>query len=187
MVLTARQTEAMAAADSAPIATPRLRLIPLPADAVRGLLGGDRVGASALLGLSLPAEFPAGPADVFLQVQPRRMEEDPGGRGWCVRAMLRVEDSAVIGHCGFHGPPKAVGHAEIGYTVFQKFRSRGYATEAAQGLIQWARHTGEQKVFASVAPTNGPSLAVLNKLGFRHVGEQMDEIDGKELVFELGL
>jgi len=77
--------------------------------------------------------------------------------------------------------------AEIGYTVFEKFRLRGYATEAAKALIQWARHTGERSVFASVAPTNGPSLAVLNRLGFRHVGEQMDEIDGKELVFELGL
>jgi len=93
----------------------------------------------------------------------------------------------VIGHCGFHGPPKAVGRAEIGYTVFQKFRSRGYATEAAQGLIEWARLTGERKVFASVAPTNGPLLAVMNKLGFRHIGDQMDEIDGKELVFELAL
>jgi len=37
-----------------------------------------------------------------------------------------------------------------------------------------------------VAPTNGPSLAVLNRLGFRHIGEQMDEIDGRELIFELG-
>ena len=115
------------------------------------------------------------------------MEDDPGGRDWCIRAMVRGEDSAVIGHCGFHGPPKAVGRAEIGYTVFQKFRSRGYATEAAQGLIAWARLTGERKVFASVAPTNAASLAVMNKLGFRHIGDQMDEIDGKELVFELAL
>ena len=177
----------MMAADPAPIVCPRLRLLLVPADAVRGLLGGDRAGASGLLGLSLPPEFPAGPDDVFLQVQLRRMEEDPGGRGWCLRAMVREEDSAVIGYCGFHGPPKAVGRAEIGYTVFQKFRSRGYATEAAQGLIQWARHNCERKVFASVAPSNGPSVAVLTKLGFRHIGEQMDEIDGKELVFALAL
>jgi hypothetical protein len=26
-----------------------------------------------------------------------------------------------------------------------------------------------------------------HKLGFRHIGEQMHEIDGKELVFEVGL
>jgi RimJ/RimL family protein N-acetyltransferase len=173
--------------DPAPIVTARLRLVALTPDAVRGLLGGDRASASRLLGLSLPEEFPAGPDDVFLRVQLRRMEEDPGGRGWCVRAMVRKEDSTVIGSCGFHGPPKAVGRAEIGYTVFKRFRSRGYATEAAQGLIEWARHTGERTIFASVAPTNGPSLAVLKRLGFRHIGEQMDEIDGRELVFELGL
>jgi RimJ/RimL family protein N-acetyltransferase len=173
--------------DPEPIVTARLRLIALPPEAVRGLLGGDRASASRVLGLSLPEAFPAGPDDGFLQVQLRRMEEDPGGRGWCVRAMVRKEDSTVIGSCGFHGPPKAVGRAEIGYTVFQRFRSRGYATEAAQGLIEWARHTGERTIFASAVPTNGPSLAVLHRLGFRHTGEQMDEIDGRELVFELGL
>ena len=79
----------MAATDPTAIITPRLRLVPLPPD--------------------------ARPDDVFLQVPLRRMEEDPGGRGWCVRAMVRVEDSAVVGHCGFHGPPMAVGRAEIGY------------------------------------------------------------------------
>jgi RimJ/RimL family protein N-acetyltransferase len=173
--------------DPAPIVTARLRLIALPPGAVRRLLGGDRAGASGVLGLSLPEEFPAGRDDGFLQVQLRQMEADPGGRGWCVRAMVRKGDSTVIGSCGFHGPPKAVGRAEIGYTVFQTFRSRGYATEAADALIEWARHTGERTIFASVAPTNGPSIAVLKKLGFRHVGEQMDEIEGRELVFELSL
>jgi len=37
------------------------------------------------------------------------------------------------------------------------------------------------------ASSPDPVGTTLNKLGFRHVGEQMDEIDGKELVFELGL
>jgi RimJ/RimL family protein N-acetyltransferase len=40
-------------------------------------------------------------------------------------------------------------------------------------------------VFASVAPANLASLAVVRKVGFVQTGVQMDEIDGQELVFEV--
>jgi RimJ/RimL family protein N-acetyltransferase len=39
-------------------------------------------------------------------------------------------------------------------------------------------------VIASVSPENAPSLAVIRKLGFEQTGEQWDEEDGLELVFE---
>ena len=38
---------------------------------------------------------------------------------------------------------------------------------------------------ASISPDNAASLATLAKFPFIHVGDQMDEIDGLELVFEL--
>lgn len=37
---------------------------------------------------------------------------------------------------------------------------------------------------ASIAPDNVASRAMLQQLGFVHVGEQLDEDDGLELVFE---
>ena len=37
---------------------------------------------------------------------------------------------------------------------------------------------------ASVSPHNTPSLALIRVFGFRRVGEQIDEIDGLEWVFE---
>ena len=37
---------------------------------------------------------------------------------------------------------------------------------------------------ASIAPDNAPSLRIAERLGLRRVGEQIDEIDGLELVFE---
>jgi RimJ/RimL family protein N-acetyltransferase len=40
-------------------------------------------------------------------------------------------------------------------------------------------------VFASVAPANLASLAVVHKVGFVQAGVQMDEIDGEQLVFEV--
>lgn len=97
------------------------------------------------------------------------------------------DDGEVVGHCGFHGPPAAVGRAEVGYTVFAAHRRRGYASEAVGALVEWAQRQAERTVFASVAPDNTASLAVVRKLGFVQTGTQIDAEDGEELVFELAL
>jgi RimJ/RimL family protein N-acetyltransferase len=97
----------------------------------------------------------------------------------------------MIGHAGFHGQPGVNGKqdpeaVELGYTIFEPHRGRGYATEAARALMDWAAtEKGIRRFIASVAPTNDPSLAIVKKLGFVHTGEQWDEEDGLELVFEL--
>jgi RimJ/RimL family protein N-acetyltransferase len=52
--------------------------------------------------------------------------------------------------------------------------------------MDWAHEEkGIGRFIASVAPTNDPSLAIVRKLGFVQTGEQWDEEDGLELVFEL--
>jgi RimJ/RimL family protein N-acetyltransferase len=80
------------------------------------------------------------------------------------------------------------GRVEIGYDVVAGRRRRGYAREAIVGLAAWAFTTGRARVcVASVSPDNAPSLALVDSLGFRQVGEQIDEIDGLELVFECPL
>ena len=84
--------------------------------------------------------------------------------------------------------PNDNGAAELGYTVYPKFRRRGYATEATQGLMDWAlRQQRVERFLVSISPDNDPSLAMAVKLGFRQIGEQMDEKDGLELVHELVL
>ena len=60
-----------------------------------------------------------------------------------------------------------------------------YATEAAAALMGWAEGQGVRRFVVSVAPGNEPSLAIVRKLGFVQTGEQWDEEDGLELVFEL--
>lgn len=101
--------------------------------------------------------------------------------------VLRDPARQFAGHIGFHVGPDAEGSVEVGYTVFPVFRGMGVATEATLGLIAWAREQGVQKVIASIAPTNTPSLRVAEKLGFVQTGTQWDEEDGEELVFELRL
>jgi len=47
-----------------------------------------------------------------------------------------------------------------------------------------AAERGARVLRASVAPQNAPSLALVQGAGFVHVGVEMDEIDGLELVYE---
>lgn len=101
--------------------------------------------------------------------------------------MLRVPARIMVGYTNFHGPPGVndlgrPGAAEVGYTVFAPYRGRGIATEVARGLLDWAaREHGVHEFISGVAPDNGPSLRVNEKLGFVPTG---DIVDG-ERIFEL--
>lgn len=168
------------------IRTPRLSLVLLHTETLAALLAHDLDRASYLQGLDLPEDsfsFDGGD-DPFFRVQLERHRSHPDGRSWCARVMVGEQDE-VLGHCGFHGPPEAVGRAEIGYTVMPAHRGKGYASEAAMALVGWAWQQGEETVYASVSPHNAASLAVVRKLGFVQTGVQMDEIDGEELVFQI--
>jgi RimJ/RimL family protein N-acetyltransferase len=166
------------------LSTRRLELIPLSPEAVELLIQGDRAGAMQTLGVTFPQEFPtSGERDGFLPIQLQRMQEAPERRDWLARLMVSGNDGSAIGHCGFHGPPEIIGRAEIGYTVFTPYRGQGYAKEAASALVEWAFSQGESEVYASVAPGNAPSLAVVRGVGFIETGTQIDEVDGLELVF----
>ena len=167
------------------IHTYRLGLEPLDPDVIRLIIAGDRPAAERHAAHTFPPEFPtADDLDGFLPIQLKRMEAEPNRRGWMARLMV-THDGEFVGHCGFHGPPDVIGRAEIGYTVFTPFRGRGYAQEAAAALTGWAFDQGEDRVYASVSPTNAPSLAVIRRLGFAQVGTQEDEVDGLELVFAI--
>jgi RimJ/RimL family protein N-acetyltransferase len=99
--------------------------------------------------------------------------------------VLREGGRVMAGHIGFHGPPTD-GSLELGYTVFPKYRRQGLAMEAAQAMMDWAAGQAEIRRFVlSIGPSNEASLAMAEKLGFTQVGEQMDEVDGLEYVFEL--
>jgi ribosomal-protein-alanine N-acetyltransferase len=171
--------------DVRPIRTRRLELVAFEPQAIRYLIACDRAAAETAQGLTLPDEFPTeDELHGFLPIQLKRMEAEPDKRSWMARLIL-TETKEVAGHCGFHGPPKTIGRAEIGYTVFNKFRGQGFAKEAARALAEWAFEQGEAVVYASVSPNNAPSLAVVKSLGFQQIGVQEDEVDGLELVFTL--
>jgi [ribosomal protein S5]-alanine N-acetyltransferase len=171
------------------ISAARLDLVSLSADAVEAFLESRRDEAAALIGASVPDGWPDEEDEGFLRLRLAQMREKPEIQQWLVRALVLREEATMAGHGGFHGPPGVHGLAsdavELGYTVFPPYRGRGLATETARALMDWARAQGVRSFVASVAPGNDPSLAIVRKLGFVQTGEQWDEEDGLELVFEL--
>jgi RimJ/RimL family protein N-acetyltransferase len=152
---------------------------------IMALLRGDRERAGHEIDAHVPADF-VGNHENVLRMRLGQMQQDRTCQPWLLRAMITREGPRqVIGRIGFHGPPEEDRRVEIGYTVFPAHRGQGFATEACRALFAWAHEEhGITRFRASVSPGNGPSLAVVRKLGFRRTGVQWDEIDGEELVFE---
>jgi RimJ/RimL family protein N-acetyltransferase len=164
------------------ITTERLDLATLPPTLLRLIAHGDLAGLASALRAPIPAGWTDGiPASLRLA----QLEADPSEEPWLVRAMVLRSPRRLVGSIGFHQPPDPNGRVEIGYDVVASERRNGYAREAIHGLTAWAAGTGRAHVcVASISPDNTPSLALIRSLGFRQVGEQIDEVDGLELVFE---
>lgn len=176
----------------AAVTSTRLELVSMSPAFLEALLDGRREEAVALLGAELPDDWPDQHDEGFLRIRLGQMLRDHQTQQWSVRAVvLPGALRRMIGHAGFHGAPgvngpQRPGALEIGYTIFSSLRGQGYATEAAAALMAWAAGEHDIRRFiASVAPGNEPSLAIVRKLGFVQTGDQWDEEDGLELVFEL--
>jgi len=90
----------------------------------------------------------------------------------------------IVGFCSFKGPP-ADGVVEIAYGIAPDEQGKGYATEAAQALVAFARTFPEVKVIRAHTLADGAaSKRVLEKCGFHCVGEVVDPEDGPVLRFE---
>ena len=166
------------------IITDRLRLVPFLPETIEALIARDLDRARSLQGLDVTEEFLESLENEFLALQLDSVRAHPVDGGWFVRAVVRAQDAAVIGHCGFHGPPEVVGRAEIGYNILPPYRGISFATEAARGLVEWANQQGSEVVFAVALATNHASIRVAEKTGFRQTGVRIHEVNGEEYVFE---
>ena len=94
-------------------------------------------------------------------------------------AVVHRETEAVVGTCGFKGPPGSDEVVEIAYGVAPACQGKGYATEAAEALVAYAFGTGQVRVVrAHTFSQANASTRVLTRCGFRAVGEVHDPEDG---------
>ncbi len=90
------------------------------------------------------------------------------------------ETRTVIGAASFKGPPDTNGMVEIAYGIVPSFEGRGYATEAARALIDFAQKNGQvRQIIAHTMPEPNASTRVLEKCGFTFAGEVIDPEDGR--------
>jgi RimJ/RimL family protein N-acetyltransferase len=127
-----------------------------------------------VLGVALHREWPQ--ADL-LDVLPLQAAIEPDEERLGVWVMIERESATVVGDIGFLGAPGTDGSIEIGYSVIPDRRGRGYATEAARALVDWAlRQPGVTTVVAGCDNSNVPSIRTLERLGFMRTGEAAGQI-----------
>jgi len=163
--------------------SPRLALIALPGPVIEDVIRHGRQAFREHVGVDYPPEWPSESRHVL----ELRRDQIRGGTDhrWLIRAAITRTHPVMIGRVGFHAPPDANGVVEIGYEIDARHRRQGYGLECATHMIHCAEQLGcVSAIQASIAPDNEPSLRMAERLGFRRIGEQIDEIDGLEYVFE---
>src|ERR1700675_3728684 len=108
--------------NAAPIETRRLRLVPKTLAEVRAQIDAMNADQRAELSPGWLAQLKGTSVDL-----------------WTLGfAIVDPGTDAVVGACGFKGPPGADGIVEIAYGVTPDQQGKGYATEAAEALVAYA-------------------------------------------------
>ncbi|KAM3452375.1 hypothetical protein NHJ6243_009380 [Beauveria neobassiana] len=128
-----------------------------------------------------------------------QIRTDPDDAVWVTRLLLVVDAQTdggggssgvvVVGRAGFHGPPDHQrGMVEVGYAIDPAHRRRGHARAALRIMLDVAAGDARVRVVrASISPGNAASEAVVKRCGFEEVGEQWDEEDGLEKIWEVAV
>ena len=163
----------------------QIRFVELSGTTMAALLANDLATARAESGVDLDEVFVTERAKWLWNLRLTQVEADPKAAAWITRAVVAEPDGVVIGYAGYHGPPDDRGMVEVGYTVDPGHRRRGYATAILAALLERAAAEPDVAVVrASISPDNVASLATIARFGFTQIGDQWDEEDGLELLFE---
>lgn len=167
---------------------PRVRIVRLSPDALAALAEGDLAIADALAPVPLSAWLVSDERIGTWRMRARQAVESPEDLPWITGIVVDEATGDTVGAGGFHGAPDERGMVEAGYGVDPAFRRRGYARAVLESLIDDARRDPAVTVLRlTISPDNGPSLALAAQYPFVEVGEQWDEEDGLETIYELGV
>lgn len=156
---------------SADLFTDSLRLVPGSRDEVLAWIEGMSPSDRAHVSPEWLARVRASPS------------ADPWLHGFTIKSRAT---EAVVGSCGYKGPPDADQMVEIAYGIQPEFQGLGYATESARALSTFAFRSGQVRIVrAHTLPEENASTRVLTKCGFERVGEVVDPEDGLVWRWEL--
>lgn len=97
-------------------------------------------------------------------------------------AVERKVDRDVIGYCGLIDSGRGSdGEPELAFELLRRVWREGYATEASLAVLDWARSSGYERVWATVWEWNIASRRVLAKVGFTEERKELDAVYGNNL------
>ena len=168
------------------ISTPRLELHHIPVDGLISLFD-DKDDVLAIAGRNFTnphGQLVVEPGPLGWRVP--QVKINPEVNKWFVRFIVLKETREVIGSTSFHSAPDGEGMIEIGLGIEEKFWGQGFAKEALLGMWRWVvDQPGVKTLRYTVSPTNIASIKVIEYFGFSHMGQQIDEIDGPEDIYEM--
>jgi len=165
-----------------PRSAQRVRVVHLPAAAFRALADGDLAAANMVSPVPLTEYFVSPEWRGTWRRRSEQVAQDPASAAWVTGVIWDEQAQAAVGRAGYHGS----GMVEIGYAVDPACRRRGYARAALEALLQRAAREPQVKVVrVTISPDNTASNALASQYGFAKVGEQWDEEDGLEIIYEV--
>jgi len=115
-----------------------------------------------------------------------RIRQNPEYAKYLLRVAVLKDNPIIIASAGFHDAPDNDGMIEIGFGVDKKYQGRGFGQELLHGMWSWVVNDPLVKTLRyTVSPDNLISQHIIKKLGFKHNGQQIDEVDGPEDIYEL--
>jgi len=168
--------------------TPRVEIVQLDAAALRGLRDGDQEVAERTSPVPL-SPYLAGPeCRRVWEIRATQVVADPSSAAWVTGVVWDPERGVAVGRAGFHGPPDDDGMVEVGYSIDPQFRRQGYARAALRALLARAEaDPAVHTVRATISPDNVASRDLVLAHGLVEVGEQVDDEDGLEIVYEVAV
>jgi RimJ/RimL family protein N-acetyltransferase len=114
-----------------------------------------------------------------------KFQASPYRDPWVHGFNLVLDDGTYVGMGSFKGPP-VNGMVEIAYAVVPEHQRKGFATDAARLMVEYAFESPEVRtVCAHTLPDGIASQRVLGKSGFRKTGEVVDPEDGLVWRYEI--
>ena len=163
-----------------------VRIVHLTLPVFRALADGDVAAANAVSPVPLSGYFASDEWRGTWRRRAEQAERDPASADWVTGVIWDEQQQVAVGRAGYHGPPDEAGMVEIGYAVDPAYRRRGYARAALEALLRRAaQEPMVTTVRVTISPDNGASTALAAQYGFAETGEQWDEDDGLEIIYEV--
>ena len=101
------------------------------------------------------------------------VKKDSSNYVWHTFWLIKLKSTKeIVGSSDFKNLPDERGRVEIGYGLGEKFKKKGYMTEAVREMIHWAfQQKNVSEIIAETENDNQPSKNILINCGFNKVSQ----------------